>query len=205
MVTGNDDQTQYVINLGALKHLKVLLDSNKAPIQKEACWAISNITAGTVAQIQAVIDAGIFPLLIVLLKRGDAKTKREACWAVCNSTSCFDTSPGIVKFVVDENCIGPLCNMLDERGDSKLLQVVLDGLENILIVGENEAMISETGRNFNALSVEGWDGIQKLVGLQTHYDTYVYLKAKGIIDRFFSEDTENPARATEEQQMIFDF
>ena len=57
IVTGDDMQTQIVINCGALPCLLNLLQtSHKKSIKKEACWTISNITAGTKDQIQ--VSAG---------------------------------------------------------------------------------------------------------------------------------------------------
>lgn len=59
IVTGDDMQTQVIISCGALTCLLHLLKTaQKKSIKKEACWTISNITAGTKEQIQAVIDAG---------------------------------------------------------------------------------------------------------------------------------------------------
>ena len=59
IVTGDDVQTQVIISCGALTCLLHLLKTaQKKSIKKEACWTISNITAGTKDQIQAVIDAG---------------------------------------------------------------------------------------------------------------------------------------------------
>ena len=59
IVTGDDMQTQVIIGCGALTCLLHLLKTaQKKSIKKEACWTISNITAGTKDQIQAVIDAG---------------------------------------------------------------------------------------------------------------------------------------------------
>jgi hypothetical protein len=52
IVTGDDVQTQVIINCNALSALLSLLSSPKEGIRKEACWAISNITAGTSQQIQ---------------------------------------------------------------------------------------------------------------------------------------------------------
>ena len=53
IVTGDDHQTQIVINCSALPYLlNLLTTSPKKSIKKEACWTISNITAGTKAQIQ---------------------------------------------------------------------------------------------------------------------------------------------------------
>ena len=70
-------QTQIIINCGVLPSLLSLLSSPKEGIRKEACWTISNITAGNAAQIQAVIDANIIPPLIHLLTNGDLKTRKE--------------------------------------------------------------------------------------------------------------------------------
>ena len=53
IVTGDDMQTQIIINCGALPCLlNLLTTSHKKSIKKEACWTISNITAGTKEQIQ---------------------------------------------------------------------------------------------------------------------------------------------------------
>jgi importin subunit alpha-2 len=53
IVTGDDTQTQVVLNCGVLPTLNHLLtNATKDTIRKEACWAISNITAGNRDQIQ---------------------------------------------------------------------------------------------------------------------------------------------------------
>lgn len=44
---------QFIIDSGVLPHLYNLLTQNhKKSIKKEACWTISNITAGNQAQIE---------------------------------------------------------------------------------------------------------------------------------------------------------
>lgn len=64
IVTGDDLQTQVIINCGALSCLLHLLKtSQKKSIKKEACWTISNITAGTKEQIQARPCCPCTPLL----------------------------------------------------------------------------------------------------------------------------------------------
>jgi hypothetical protein len=47
IVTGNDDQTQAVINAGALDALNNIIYHKKKTVRKEVCWSLSNITAGT--------------------------------------------------------------------------------------------------------------------------------------------------------------
>ena len=63
-----------------------LLRSMKETVKKEACWTLSNITAGTQEQVQAVIDADLFPIIIELLEKATFVTKKEAAWAVSNAT-----------------------------------------------------------------------------------------------------------------------
>lgn len=52
IVTGDDVQTQVILNCGALPCLHQLLGSVKESVRKEACWTLSNITAGNRQQIQ---------------------------------------------------------------------------------------------------------------------------------------------------------
>jgi hypothetical protein len=51
IVTGDDSQTQYVINAGALDALNNIIYHKKKTVRKEVCWSLSNITAGNPEQI----------------------------------------------------------------------------------------------------------------------------------------------------------
>src|SRR5271169_5192435 len=154
IVTGDDVQTQVIINCGALPALLSLLSSGKDGIRKEACWTISNITAGNSTQIQAVIDANIIPPLIHLLSNADFKTRKEACWAISNATSGGLQKPEQIRYLVTQGCIKPLCDLLTMM-DNKIIQVALDGLDNILKVGEIDKQAAGPGGvNQYALYVE---------------------------------------------------
>lgn len=133
IVTGDDAQTQVILNCNALPALHQLLTFEKDTIVKEACWTISNIAAGNMQQIQAIIDAGIFPLLINILQSAEYKTRKEAAWAVTNSTSGGTTEQ--IKYLVGVGCIPPMCELLTVM-DPNIVQVALNGLENILKSGE---------------------------------------------------------------------
>lgn len=133
IVTGDDAQTQVILNCNALPALHQLLTFEKDTIVKEACWTISNIAAGNMQQIQAIIDAGIFPLLINILQTAEYKTRKEAAWAVTNSTSGGTADQ--IKYLVEAGCIPPMCELLTVM-DANIVQVALNGLENILKSGE---------------------------------------------------------------------
>uniref|UniRef100_A0A3Q4I281 Karyopherin alpha 5 (importin alpha 6) n=1 Tax=Neolamprologus brichardi TaxID=32507 RepID=A0A3Q4I281_NEOBR len=130
--------------LNALPCLLHLLSSPKESIKKEACWTVSNITAGNRAQIQNVIDANIFPVLIEILQKAEFRTRKEAAWAITNATS--GGTPSQIKYLVSLNAIKPMCDLLTVM-DSKIVQVSLNGLENILRLGEQEAKQNGTGIN----------------------------------------------------------
>lgn len=68
-MTGTDEQTQAVLDAGALNMFPQLLRHKKANVQKEAAWTLSNITAGKDSQIQEVINSGLVPYMVDMLVR----------------------------------------------------------------------------------------------------------------------------------------
>ncbi len=188
IVTGDDFQTQVIISSGALPALLSLLSSPKDGIRKEACWTISNITAGSPAQIQSVIDANIIPPLINILQNADFKTKKEACWAISNATSGGLQDPAIIRYLVSQGCIKPLCDLLTMM-DNKIIQVALDGLDNILKVGEQDKATAGLGAiNQYAQYVEEAGGMITVHNLQQHDSLEIYKKAFHIMDKYFPDD-----------------
>ncbi|RWS15728.1 Importin subunit alpha-7-like protein [Dinothrombium tinctorium] len=205
IVTGDDIQTQVILNCNALPCLHHLLSSSKESIRKEACWTISNITAGNIQQIQLVINANIFPVLIDILTRAEFKTRKEAAWAITNATS--GGSPEQTKYLVEQGCIPPMCELLTVM-DAKIIHVALNGLENILRVGDIIAK-SEGGNGVNpyAVMIEECYGLDKIEFLQSHENVDVYKKAFDIIERYFGTDDEeqNVAPVVDENNQQFQF
>lgn len=193
IVTGDDVQTQVIINSGALPALLSLLSSTKDGIRKEACWTISNITAGNSTQIQAVIEANLIPPLIHLLSNGDFKTRKEACWAISNATSGGLQKPDQIRYLVQQGCVKPLCDLL-ACPDNKIIQVALDGLENILKVGEmDREAAQDTGEpriNRYAMFIEEFGGMEKIHDCQNNANEEIYMKAYNIIEKYFSDEDE---------------
>jgi len=164
IVTGDDHQTQCVINCSALPLLRALLNSPKKGIRKEACWAISNIMAGTREQIQAVIEANVIPPLTHLFDTAEFGTKKEVAWSISNATS--GGSPEQIRYLVQQGCIKPLCDLLT-CNDPRLVTVALEGIENVLKAGKQEEL-SHGGTNPYTTVVDEAEGIDKLKQLQDH-------------------------------------
>ena len=197
IVTGDDLQTQVVISSGALPALLSLLSSPKDGIRKEACWTISNVTAGSPHQIQAIIDANIIPPLINILQNADFKTKKEACWAISNATSGGLQEPNQIRYLVQQGCIKPMCDLLSSM-DNKIIQVALDGLENILKVGDIDKEAGGPGAvNQYAQYVEEAGGMVAIHNLQHHENLEIYKKCFYIMD---SESSQSSSLASADQQ-----
>ncbi|KAK1279148.1 hypothetical protein QJS04_geneDACA007162 [Acorus gramineus] len=205
IVTGDDMQTQYIINHHALPCLLNLLTRNhKKSIKKEACWTISNITAGNKDQIQAVIAAEIIGPLVHLLQNAEFDIKKEAAWAISNATS--GGTHDQIKYLVSQDCIKPLCDLL-VCPDPRIVTVCLEGLENILKVGEAEKNLGNTGGvNLYAQMIDEAEGLEKIESLQSHDNTEIYEKAVKILETYWLEE-EDEAMPTGDAapQQGFDF
>ncbi|AEE28423.1 importin alpha isoform 4 [Arabidopsis thaliana] len=189
IVTGDDSQTQFIIESGVLPHLYNLLTQNhKKSIKKEACWTISNITAGNKLQIEAVVGAGIILPLVHLLQNAEFDIKKEAAWAISNATS--GGSHEQIQYLVTQGCIKPLCDLLI-CPDPRIVTVCLEGLENILKVGEaDKEMGLNSGVNLYAQIIEESDGLDKVENLQSHDNNEIYEKAVKILERYWAEEEE---------------
>ncbi|RAL50052.1 hypothetical protein DM860_016828 [Cuscuta australis] len=186
IVTGDDAQTQFVIDKQVLPCLYQLLTQNhKKSIIKEACWTISNITAGNRHQIQAVMEANIVAPLVCLLQNAEFDIKKEAAWAISNATS--GGSHDQIRFLASSGCIKPLCDLL-LCPDLRIVTVCLEGLENILRVGEaDKEMGLNDGINLYARMVDECGGLDKIDILQTHDNNEIYEKAVKILDKYWAE------------------
>ena len=131
------DYTQHVIDAEAVPFLRQLIAHTNREIQKEACWTLSNIAAGTTPQIQTVLDSGALPSLMDLASTADtdlAEVKNEACWVVLNATSCG--SDDQIETLVEHGCVAVLDDLLSE---TSMVMMALEGLERVLQVGDAKA------------------------------------------------------------------
>jgi len=201
IVTGDELQTQAVLECPlALPYLtKLLQDPNKA-IRKEACWGISNITAGTVAQIQMVIDAGIIPIVVELMKSAEFEIRKEAAWTLSNASSCG--SPEQILYLAKQNVITPFCEFLS-CFDQATVSICLDGLENILKLGSDTTLFGNTNPFVQA--IEECNGTAYLNDLMNHQNVGIYEKANAILDYFDNDNDIEDDIQPEENQNQFGF
>ena len=137
------DFTEIILDCGAVPRLRRLIGSPSREIQKEACWTLSNIAAGTSSQIEAVLASGAIPPLAAIVNdpETDKEVRSEACWVVLNATSCGNDSQ--IRRLIGEGCVGVLGVLL---GESNMVMMALEGLERVLQSEEARAADDDARR-----------------------------------------------------------
>lgn len=181
-VTGDDMVTQVVLDSGALPFLHNCLNHSDTAIKKEACWTLSNICAGTTLQVEAILDSGTFDSLVNLVDDEIYEIKREAGWSISNATALKDKD--IIWKVCEKGGMQAMFRVLASKVDPKTSVVILEGIKNILEIGQEE-FIDENGDNPFTYTVEDCGGLDVIEELQMSQNQYVYELAVGIIEDFF--------------------
>lgn len=125
------------------------------------------------------MDWKVFSLAKILFNlQGEFQTQKEAAWAISNLT--ISGNKAQVSYLVEQGVIAPFCQLLSCR-DTQVVQVVLDGINNILKSAGPElemvtAMIEECG------------GLDKIESLQNHENVEIYKLAYEIIEQYFTDE-----------------
>ena len=84
-LTGTEQETQQVLDAGLVPLLTRLLRYPLELVQKEACWAASNVAAGSTAQKQRLFEEpGLLEEVIELSSKAATSVRKEAMWVLCN-------------------------------------------------------------------------------------------------------------------------
>ncbi len=110
--------------------------------------------------------------MIEILAKGENKTKKEAAWAVVNATS--SGTPEQIRYLVELGVIPPLCDLLSIV-DTKVVEVALNGLDNILKLGQNDAKLTGSPNPY-AIKIEECGGLDKIEFLQGHQNEKIEIK-----------------------------
>jgi tetratricopeptide (TPR) repeat protein len=152
-VTGNDRQTQTVIDAGALAAFGKLVESPVDEHCKDAVWAISNIAAGTQEQIQSVIDLKLIPKLVRAWHTRCETVKTESAWALCNF--CTGGSAEQFRYLMSQrHAVTPLVCVLLESKDDALAAGARNAVDAITKAGEEERLRTKGKFNEYAKAIE---------------------------------------------------
>ncbi|VDM37640.1 unnamed protein product [Toxocara canis] len=181
--TGNDELTQMVVDAGVLSLIEQVIHNAKSlSVQKECCWLLSNVIAGTQAQIQAVLDAKLLPIIFAVARDGDFRSKFEASWAISNLA--HGGSATQVMELSREEYITVLCNLLDVSNTDFICNI-LDTLLAVLRTAQN--LYPDKLKQIED-SIEGCGGLDKLEMLQQNENTRIYECSYKIIEEFFMDE-----------------
>jgi len=188
IVTGSDEQTGALIRMGFLRFFKPIfyrLENKKQPrLRKEMCWALSNITAGTIEQAQAIVDADLTSLLIDAMSSYELFIRKEACWATSNLLYHCNVKFEWLKILMDNNLVDSLQSYLEAVQNVPEMQCqILDCFRYALTGGKQWALKFGTNPVYERM-VE-IDTVDTIEGLQDSYDRTVSDKAYSLIVDFF--------------------
>lgn len=198
IVSGNDDQTQAIIDADLMSHMKYLLNHPKRMVRKEACWVLSNIAAGTHKQISAVIKTkGCCVRVTEMATSAEWEVRKEAIWVISNIAT--GGTDGQIMSIIEAGAIDSVCSILDIN-DTKMLLVALDAVDNILKLGV------KLNKDYTSF-VDECDGLEMIENLQEHESEKVYEKAVNIIETYFGaeDDGEDENLAPEINGGTFSF
>jgi importin subunit alpha-6/7 len=108
------------------------------------------------------------------------------------------------RYLVVQGCIKPLCDLL-VCPDPRIVTVCLEGLENILKVGEAEKNLGAGDVNIYAQMIDDAEGLDKIENLQSHDNTEIYEKAVKMLETYWLEEEDDAMRSGDNPQNGFNF
>ncbi|CAI9772136.1 unnamed protein product [Fraxinus pennsylvanica] len=115
----------------------------------------------SVQLVKAMIEAGIISHLLQLLQNADFSMLMSLVLAIFYAISNGTNEQ--IKFLVHEGCIKSLCDLLVGPNEARVIKLCLEGLENILKVGEAEKPQGNTEDvNVFAQMIDDAGGLQKI-------------------------------------------
>jgi Atypical Arm repeat len=202
--SGTEHQTDQVVQSGFLKYALKLLRLRKEGIQRYVLLTLSNIAAGTFDQINSLVQRRVLIKEIVLLaKHSSAKVRKEALWTLSNIVT--EGSLKQANFLVAHDCISTFCHFLETPSDSKLVLVVLEAVEKLLL--------NNKGTELGYVSIfECSNVLQILEDLQLSHNEEIYEAAVRIIVNYFDgveedelSDSQNIAPLVSDGDTTFEF
>ncbi|KAA3455599.1 importin subunit alpha-4-like [Gossypium australe] len=183
------EKIQAVIEAGICPRLVELLHHPSEAVVVPALRTVGNIVTGDDSQTQAVIEANIISPLVHLLQHAELEIKKEAAWAIFNAISIGSHEQ--IQYLVKQGCMKPLCDLL-ACSDPRIVTLCLEGLDNILKIGEADKTLRNNGRGGNIYTemIEECDGLEKIENLQSHENNEIYNKAVHMLERYWLEEKE---------------
>lgn len=183
ITNGDDFDTSRVVDQGFLKDLCLMLQVPNDMCQREICWILSNISAGTSVQIATILnEPNLFDNLVGLIYNAKEEIQREALWAICNMTK--NAHPEQLHYLVQYNIFGVFKEFLGMDTDPKMIILVLEAIPNLLTKSQ---IADSNGKKVSPLvDVVFETGMAEQISiLQRHDSEQIYEKCVYILETYF--------------------
>ena len=177
-LSGCHEHTTAMLQKGVLGAYAVALQSASELVCKEVLWSLSNIAAGTPEQIGMLLAADLLGTVAQKLASGSRELCKESAWVVAN-LACSCTAEQVQDLVANHGLLAMIHLALGTK-DTKLLGVLLTGLQNVLTVGSTLGI-----DNPYAIQIEQLGALDVLESLQHYANPKVYNLVEDILESFF--------------------
>lgn len=187
LVTGDDLQTDMVLNNDPFGAVMQLMASPKMKIRKECCWLLSNICAGPLYQVQQIRDHGFFDQFSIMARDAELSVRKEAAFAIANASEKTE----VINDLMKAGCMTAMHELMDSH-DHKMQDLCLTFISN-LRKGLDEMPPSYRSQFLETVRQEDLQDILERAGTEA-----VRLKAADLIremeegEEVFSPTGENP-------------
>ena len=96
IISGPDFLAEEILNMGFLRYVPKFMMHKNTKIQKEICWILSNIAAGTKSQMKCLIESNLVSGVIKLFKNGTFSVKKECLYVMSN----LSDTPVFIDYIV---------------------------------------------------------------------------------------------------------
>ena len=185
----SDDPCQDVVDNSGIEAFFEMLDHEYWKIRKKACWALSNISAGTFGQIQAILDrSGLYQKLMKMATEDELLVRREASWVICNFT--INPSASQLSFLLQERFLTLLRNIISVAEDNaEMLENAFLALRNVFRHGIDKLGLPEGVDSPLIMEVRSV-GLDKLVLKYKENENTWVKKSAGYVIRYLDHGSE---------------
>lgn len=186
---GTEASTEAAIQAGFPAALRTCISCEHLDIRTSACWAASNIAAGSLSQAQALFDSDLIPLILhVISNQGEEmKPRHEASWILSSLVGKGQEDNDFLVRLVQANCMEAFVSGLSSP-DYRTISILIQSLENV--VDKQWSGQEDAVERFKAAG-----GVSRLVALRDDQDTrgtFVGRRALGLIRSHFHEFAKRP-------------
>ncbi|CAD8066995.1 unnamed protein product [Paramecium primaurelia] len=142
ILTGNEEQTNVVLNCGVLQVFQNLLQNKKRTLRQEVCWSLSNIAAGSSGQVKQIIrDDQLLNSIFLLLNNETSNVIEQISFIFSNCI--FSAELEDIDYLVMQHGLIQKMSLLLDMNEKIVIGVTLEGIYKILKRFQNDPRLEQ--------------------------------------------------------------